>query len=541
MENGARVKMRGVQVGRVGGIEGGGGPVNLRLEIDPGQVARIPANVEAQISVTTAFGAKFVDLVPPEHPSTERLSAGAVLTSRNVTTEVNTVFENIVDLLDMVDPAKMNAVLSAIADAVRGQGPRMGEATMALNDVLTEVNARSATMHRDWRSFKGFNDAYAAVADDIVSILDSAATTASTVVEHSAALDSLLLNVTGFAQTGTNLLATSKDSFIEAVNPSHRPLSCCTSTTRSTPVPCRARPGSWSTAAGISGAAPMGSRSNSTSPCSAATMPTSFRRTCPSSRPRAVRADNRDAGRYPMRRRTSRCASWSPTPAGEPESTSGRTPVSKSMLGQLFPCHPCGARATQRQTVPVRTRDRPRAVPRCPAIRRGVVRGRWNPAVARHPAGAPTAGTDTGRSPGAVTEKFSSVVWRLALFLAVCALGAFVLLSVFAQFRFGEDKSYRAEFVNVSGLRDGDLVRIAGVEVGKVESIEVADDATVSVAFGADDSVVLTEGSRAAIRYDNLFGGRYLALEEGPGECNPCRPAGRSRWRAPNPLSTWTR
>ncbi len=124
-----------------------------------------------------------------------------------------------------------------------------------------------------------------------------------------------------------------------------------------------------------------------------------------------------------------------------------------------------------------------------------------------------------------MTEKFSSVVWRLAAFLAVCALGAFVLMAVFAQFRFGENKSYRAEFTNVSGLKDGDLVRIAGVEVGKVETIEVRDDATVSVAFGADDSVVLTEGSRAAIRYDNLFGGRYLALEEGAGGVQPL-PAG---------------
>ncbi len=124
-----------------------------------------------------------------------------------------------------------------------------------------------------------------------------------------------------------------------------------------------------------------------------------------------------------------------------------------------------------------------------------------------------------------MTEKFSSAVWRLAAFLTVCALGAFVLMAVFAQFRFGENKSYRAEFTNVSGLKDGDLVRIAGVEVGKVETIEVRDDATVSVAFGADDSVVLTEGSRAAIRYDNLFGGRYLALEEGAGGVQPL-PAG---------------
>ncbi|MDT5354841.1 MAG: phospholipid/cholesterol/gamma-HCH transport system substrate-binding protein, partial [Mycobacterium sp.] len=36
--------------------------------------------------------------------------------------------------------------------------------------------------------------------------------------------------------------------------------------------------------------------------------------------------------------------------------------------------------------------------------------------------------------------------------------------------------------------------------------------------FSADDSVVLTEGSRAAIRYDDLIGGRYLVLEQGPGD-----------------------
>ena len=42
---------------------------SLTLEIDPDQIRYIPANVEAQIDVTTAFGAKFVDLVYPENPS----------------------------------------------------------------------------------------------------------------------------------------------------------------------------------------------------------------------------------------------------------------------------------------------------------------------------------------------------------------------------------------------------------------------------------------------------------------------------------------
>ncbi len=116
---------------------------------------------------------------------------------------------------------------------------------------------------------------------------------------------------------------------------------------------------------------------------------------------------------------------------------------------------------------------------------------------------------------------FAAAAWRLSVFLVVCALGTFALLTVFAQFRFGDGTTYRAEFVDVSGLKDGDMVRIAGVEVGKVQSIRVNDDATVAVVFDTDDTVVLTDGSRAAIRYDNLFGGRYLALEEGAGGMNP--------------------
>ena len=121
---------------------------------------------------------------------------------------------------------------------------------------------------------------------------------------------------------------------------------------------------------------------------------------------------------------------------------------------------------------------------------------------------------------------FKAVFWRLAAFLIVCVIGTFVLLTVFAQFRFGQGRTYNAEFSNVSGLKNGDMVRIAGVEVGKVKDIAVRQDASVAVAFSTDNSVVLTNGTRVSIRYDNLFGGRYLALEQGPGAVNPLPPGG---------------
>ncbi|CAN5456586.1 MCE family protein [soil metagenome] len=218
MESGAKVKMRGVQVGRVAQINGGKSPVSLKLEIDPDQIRYIPANVQAQINATTAFGAKFVDLIYPQNPSPQRLAAGAVLQSINVSTEINTVFENVVDLIQLIDPAKLNAVLSAVADGVRGQGERIGTAITDLNEVLVALNARSDIIRQDWRSFKNFADTYSAAAEDIVAILNAASTTSATIVNHSTALDALLLNVSGFSKAGTNLLATSKDSLVASVN-----------------------------------------------------------------------------------------------------------------------------------------------------------------------------------------------------------------------------------------------------------------------------------------------------------------------------------
>jgi phospholipid/cholesterol/gamma-HCH transport system substrate-binding protein len=106
---------------------------------------------------------------------------------------------------------------------------------------------------------------------------------------------------------------------------------------------------------------------------------------------------------------------------------------------------------------------------------------------------------------------------RIAIFLVVCTLGWFVTVAVFGQLRFEGQTKYSAVFSSVSGLKNGNFVRIAGVEVGKVRNIKVRDDSTVDVEFGTDNSVVLTEGSRAVIRYENLTGDRFLALEEGAG------------------------
>jgi phospholipid/cholesterol/gamma-HCH transport system substrate-binding protein len=108
-------------------------------------------------------------------------------------------------------------------------------------------------------------------------------------------------------------------------------------------------------------------------------------------------------------------------------------------------------------------------------------------------------------------------VWRLGVFVIVTMLGMFALLTVFGQFRFDSARNYLAEFVDVTGLANGNFVRIAGVEVGKVKHLALKENGNVEVSFTADDSVVLTESSRVVIRWGDVIGGRYLSIEEGAG------------------------
>ena len=113
---------------------------------------------------------------------------------------------------------------------------------------------------------------------------------------------------------------------------------------------------------------------------------------------------------------------------------------------------------------------------------------------------------------------------RVILFTAMCFVFMFILVTVFGQFRFDSSSVYSAVFSNVSGLKGGNFVRIAGVEVGKVRSMTLHKDGTVTVVFAIDQNLTLTQGTKAAVRYENLIGDRYLSLEEGAGSVHKLQP-----------------
>ncbi|WP_433556883.1 MCE family protein [Pseudonocardia xinjiangensis] len=97
---------------------------------------------------------------------------------------------------------------------------------------------------------------------------------------------------------------------------------------------------------------------------------------------------------------------------------------------------------------------------------------------------------------------------------AVIGLVVLVLIVV-AAFNapqlFGGGTTYRAEFSEAAGLTSGDLVTIAGVEAGRVGSVELAGD-RVLVTFTVSDAWV-GDRTSASIEIKTLLGAKYLALD----------------------------
>lgn len=112
------------------------------------------------------------------------------------------------------------------------------------------------------------------------------------------------------------------------------------------------------------------------------------------------------------------------------------------------------------------------------------------------------------------------------IFAIVCLLSTAGLLAIFSQYRVSAEQTYNADFTDVSGLKVGDFVRIAGVEVGKVKGISINTNSQAVVEFSAEPLVVLTDTTKAAVRWENPIGDRYLALLEGADGGRKLKPGG---------------
>jgi phospholipid/cholesterol/gamma-HCH transport system substrate-binding protein len=72
--------------------------------------------------------------------------------------------------------------------------------------------------------------------------------------------------------------------------------------------------------------------------------------------------------------------------------------------------------------------------------------------------------------------------------------------------------TYYADFANADGLKSGDDVRVEGISVGKVSSVEIDGD-HVHVAFDIESDIELGDRSRATIEVATVLGNLFMQVE----------------------------
>ena len=207
----AKVKMHGVQVGKVASIESRpDGQAVLRLAMYPSEMHLIPANVLVDLTSPTVFGAKFVELVAPAEPSAQSLHAGQVLDSQHVTVEVNTVFKHLTSVLGTLDPAKLNETLGAISQALSGRGEKIGQAFSDLDSFLAKFDPSLPALSRDIALSVPVFHAYGDASADLVRTVDNSVKISKSIVDEQHNLDALLVSAIGLADIGSDVLGANR-------------------------------------------------------------------------------------------------------------------------------------------------------------------------------------------------------------------------------------------------------------------------------------------------------------------------------------------
>jgi virulence factor Mce-like protein len=114
--------------------------------------------------------------------------------------------------------------------------------------------------------------------------------------------------------------------------------------------------------------------------------------------------------------------------------------------------------------------------------------------------------------------KTTSATIKLIIFVVIATLSTAVLAVTISNTEFVDTTKYRLIFTDAAGVVPGDEVRIAGVRVGEVDSIQLHQGDLAQVTVSVIKSQPLPRSTQAQLRYRNLMGQRYVAMTEGSGQ-----------------------
>jgi virulence factor Mce-like protein len=215
LRTGGDVKVRGMLVGEVRSVLAKGDHAELELALDPDKTNVIPANVSARLLPKTLFGERYVALQLPEKKD-RPIKAGDVIPQDRSSTaiELQKVLDDVLPLLQAVQPEKLSSTLTAVATALDGRGKQLGRTLVQLSDYLGELNPSLPDVKADITGLANVADTYDKAAPDLLQALSDLTTTSRTIVDQRAQLSDLYATVTAASVDLTSFLQVNKDNLI---------------------------------------------------------------------------------------------------------------------------------------------------------------------------------------------------------------------------------------------------------------------------------------------------------------------------------------
>lgn len=202
----APVEMADVKVGHVSSFQVTGRQAKVYLSID--KTAKVPAEVEADISRTSLLGEVYVDLVPKTTEATSALLAnGAVITNTRVVPGLEQLVKSGTDLVGALSANQLADLINEGAQAFGGKGPELHQLLDHLNTVVAGYNSHTAQITSLVNSLDTLSSSLAPNAQANAQALTNLSHSIRVLNDQSTRLANLLGSLSSLSVQGSSILS----------------------------------------------------------------------------------------------------------------------------------------------------------------------------------------------------------------------------------------------------------------------------------------------------------------------------------------------
>ncbi|MEU6131250.1 MCE family protein [Saccharopolyspora sp. NPDC047091] len=213
---GSDVKVRGVLVGEVRAVRPGPDRAELDLALRPEMAELIPADATARLLPKTLFGERYVSLGYAGGGTGPHLAAGDVIGQdrSSAAIEVERVLDDLLPLLQAVQPQQLAATLNAVSQALDGRGAQLGTTLRDLDGYLARFNPSLPRLGTVLGRVDDVARTYHEAAPDLLRAMRDLTTTSGTIAERRDAFEHVWKTTAVTAGNATRFLDANEDNLI---------------------------------------------------------------------------------------------------------------------------------------------------------------------------------------------------------------------------------------------------------------------------------------------------------------------------------------